>query len=129
MFLIYKICLQIIQKYSCQAILLPFAHREKADGTDGASGGEGMDREELRFEQELAELEADGKGNLVGDEDPPVDDDNDELAPDVVISDASAVNDIVSEVELNDRLPSLDNERLKHGRMAITKVCISLISQ
>lgn len=60
----------------------------------------------------------------MGDEDPLVDDDNDELAPDVLVSDASAVDDIVSEVELNERLPSLDTEELKVARMAVTKVCM-----
>lgn len=58
---------------------------------------------------------------MVGDEDPEVEDD-DELAPDIIASDASAVDDIVSEEELNQRLTALSAEDSRLGQISITKV-------
>jgi hypothetical protein len=60
---------------------------------------------------------------LVGDEEPVIEEDAEELAGDVEASDAAVVEDIISEAQLNSRLEELSKEESLLGRKSIAKVC------
>lgn len=66
---------------------------------------------------------------MIGDEEPPADDDDgDEVAQDVVASDAAAIEDIISEAQLSERLAELSEDDAKLGCLAIAKVRSSSLS-
>lgn len=61
---------------------------------------------------------------MVGDEEPPTnDDDGDEVAEDVITSNAVVTEDIISEAQLSEHLVALSAEDAKLGCLAIAKVC------
>lgn len=98
-----------------QAILSPFSQEHHLKDI--------AEESHTDIERELAELDdtLSGINGLVGDEDPEADD-NDPLAPDIIASDACAVDDIVSEVELSIQLPPLSTKESKLGQISIAKV-------
>jgi hypothetical protein len=78
-----------------------------------------VDEEDHEFEEVMRDLE-DG---LVGDEEPVIEEDAEEVAGDVEASDSAVVEDIISESQLNGRLEGLSKAESLLGRKSIAKVC------
>jgi hypothetical protein len=91
-----------------------------ADSEEMANQDHSADEEDREFEEAMRDLE-DG---LVGDEEPVIEEDAEEVAGDVEASDAAVVKDIVSEAQLDGRLENLSKEESLLGRKSIAKVCI-----
>jgi hypothetical protein len=108
-----------------QAILSQFSHRKKkktargAEHEETANMDDSDDDEDREFEEAMVGLE-DG---LVGDEEPGIEEDSEEVAGDVEASDAAAVEDIISQAQLTSRLQELSKDDLLLGRKSIAKVC------
>jgi hypothetical protein len=66
---------------------------------------------------------------LVGDEDPVIEEDAEEVAGDVQASDDAVVEDIISEAQLDNRLEELSKEESLLGRKSIAKVCFVFVCQ
>lgn len=82
--------------------------------------GAASDDEGVAVERELEALENDDAG--FGDEEPELDEDSDEVAADVAASDAAAVDSIIEEAGLDDRLSALSAEDSKIAKLSIAKV-------
>lgn len=82
--------------------------------------GAASDDEGVAVERELEALENDDAG--FGDEQPELDEDSDEVAADVAASDAAAVDSIIEEAGLDDRLSALSAEDSKITKLSIAKV-------
>jgi len=103
------------------AILSQFDHKLKAKPTD--KGDETVDLPiDLEIESQLNMLKAEVNGEGVGDEEPDVDSDDDEIAGDVVTSDAAAVTEIIHDAEASIRLDPLPSDEANLGRVLIAKV-------
>jgi hypothetical protein len=76
------------------------------------------DDEDREFDEAMGGLE-DG---LVGDEEPDIEEDSEEVAGDVEASDAAAVEGIISQAQLNNRLQRLSKDDSLLGRKSIAKV-------
>jgi hypothetical protein len=104
-----------------QAILSQFSHRKKkktAEDEDAPTLDDSDDDEDREFEEAMVGLE-DG---LVGDEEPGIEEDSEEVAGDVEASDAAAVEGIISQAQLNSRLQELSKGDSLLGRTSIAKV-------
>ena len=82
--------------------------------------GAASDDEGIAVERELEALENDDAG--FGDEQPELDEDSDEVAADMAASDAAAVDSIIEEAGLDDRLSALSAEDSKITKLSIAKV-------
>lgn len=103
-------------------ILSQFSYQKKkqtAPGERTANLDDDDDNEDRKFEEAMMGLE-DG---LVGDEEPSFEEDMEELAGDVEASDAAALEDIISQAQLDCRLQELSKNDSILGRMSIAKVC------
>ncbi|KAF4617981.1 hypothetical protein D9613_012955 [Agrocybe pediades] len=93
-----------------RAILLPFS-RKASQSSDSESD---VDRELEMIEQEMT-------GGLgVGDEEPELDEEDD-IAADVQMSDAAAVNGVTEDADLDSRLDPLSAHDMNIGRLSIAK--------
>lgn len=100
-----------------QAILSPFSHKLKE------CTGTLDDNATTEIEKELESLQAElGSFEGVGDEEPQVNDDADEIAPDVAASDAAAVRDAIYDANSDLRLTALTIADANIGRISIAKV-------
>ena len=98
-----------------------FNHKLKAKPTD--NGDETVDLPiDLEIESQLNMLEAEVNGDGVGDEEPGVDLEDDEIAGDVATSDAAAVTEIIRDAEASIRLDPLPTDEANLGRVSIAKV-------
>ena len=91
------------------------------DGGDEDPDDEDPD-EETEKQLDMLEMES-VYGDVVGDEEPEVQDIDDEIAEDVVASDAAAVADVVHEANESVRLDALSREDVDVARVSIAKVC------
>jgi len=82
--------------------------------------GATSDDEGIAVQRELEALENDDAG--FGDEEPELDEDSDEVAADVAASSTAAVDSIIEEAGLNDRLSALSAEDSKIAKLSIAKV-------
>lgn len=109
--LIVKVCGFRIMGFIALIILLlgQFNHKLKAKPTD--KGDETVDLPiDLKIESQLNMLEAEVNGKGVGDEEPDVDLEDDEIAGDVVTSDDAAVTEIICDAEASIRLDPLPTD-------------------
>ena len=77
---------------------------------------------DLEIESQLTMLEAEVNGEGVGDEEPDVDLEDDEIAGNVATSDAAAVTEIIRDAEASIRLDPLPTDEANLGRVSIAKV-------
>jgi len=99
----------------------------KTKSVDDAEGEESTDAVfmDLEIESQLDMLETEINGDGLGDEDPEVDSDDDEIAGDVATSDAAAVTDVIRDAEASIRLDPLPPNDANLGRVSIAKVSTS----
>jgi len=100
--------------------------KKSVDG-DGAADGDDLaddnrDPFELEIEQQLDMLENEINGTGVGDEEPVMDDNDDEVAGDVASSDALAVDAAILEASKSIRVDALSSAEANIGRVSIAKV-------
>lgn len=115
------IYLNVISTYR-QAILSQFSRKAKST----SANQENTDGDEDSADDELDMLEQELEfGDSVGDEDPILDEDQDDIAADVIASDSEAINAVIEDDEHdNIRLEALSAADANLGKLSIAKVCL-----
>jgi hypothetical protein len=100
--------------------------KKSADGDSAANGDDFADDNtdpfELEIEQQLDMLENEINGTGVGDDEPVMDDNDDEIAGDVASSDALAVDAAILEASQSIRVDALSSAEANIGCVSIAKV-------
>ena len=99
--------------------------RRSPAGVRPEKGGECKDLDlpiDLEIKSQLNMLKAEVNGEGVGDEDPDIDLEDDEIAGDVATSDAAAVTEIIRDAEASIHLDPLPSDKANLGRVSIAKV-------